>query len=237
MSESPMAKAAGRAYRSHTQPACLACRRRKSRCVIDGESDGKCSLCIIHETECLFPSKRLESAEVEDKSHGIPKSAPEQRLSRKRKRLDETSTAGLPERSSSAAQEISTHGTNRQSSRNQNPFAQPVDVSKSFEDSPAAFRLLGETDHESSHIVGPLLANDAEVLQNYFSVLPQSSTSGQTVRPTPYSMFSKGPGGPVLYMTVQRQPAGLVKGFSPGFDQYRVIEKLVEPFAEDLVDL
>lgn len=237
MSESPKVKAAARAYRSHSQPACLACRRRKSRCVIDGDTDNRCSLCIIHETECVFPSKKVETADAEDQSNAVPKSAREQRPSRKRKRHDEASAATLPGRSSSASQEILNHETHRQSGQAQNPFAQPVGVAKSFEDSPAALRLLGETDHESSHIVGPLLANDAEVLQNYFSVLPQSNNPGQTVRPTPYSMFSKGPGGPVLYMTVQRQPAGLVKGNSPGFDQYRVIEKLVEPFAEDLLNL
>ncbi|KAK0382890.1 hypothetical protein NLU13_8806 [Sarocladium strictum] len=42
-----------RAYRSHLQPACLPCRRRKSRC--HNEASGSCLMCQAHGTDCIYP--------------------------------------------------------------------------------------------------------------------------------------------------------------------------------------
>lgn len=102
--------------------------------------------------------------------------------------------------------------------------------------SSAALRTLGETDQESSHIVGPVVANDAEMLQSYLSVMGSTAAFHPTIRPSPYALYSKGP-NPVLCTTIRKQPVGVVIDKTPGFDQCQVIERLVEPFAGDLIDL
>ncbi|KAI0544361.1 fungal-specific transcription factor domain-containing protein [Xylaria curta] len=47
--------AANRVYRSHSQPACLPCRKRKSRCKLDSTESTTCLLCKLHGNECVFP--------------------------------------------------------------------------------------------------------------------------------------------------------------------------------------
>lgn len=45
-----------RPYRSHLRPACLQCKRRKSRCKIEAHSPA-CLMCRVHGTSCTFPQK------------------------------------------------------------------------------------------------------------------------------------------------------------------------------------
>ncbi|KAI1751510.1 fungal-specific transcription factor domain-containing protein [Xylaria castorea] len=47
--------AANRVYRSHAQPACIPCRKRKSRCKLDNADSTTCLLCKLHGNECVFP--------------------------------------------------------------------------------------------------------------------------------------------------------------------------------------
>ncbi|CAG8248089.1 unnamed protein product [Penicillium salamii] len=49
-----------RPYRSHTKPACLPCRRRKSRCKIEPHTEA-CLMCRAHGTDCTFPNGRAKA--------------------------------------------------------------------------------------------------------------------------------------------------------------------------------
>ncbi|OAA59207.1 Transcription factor [Niveomyces insectorum RCEF 264] len=47
------ANSSARPYRSHARPACMACRRRKSRCKVEAHAT-TCSMCSVHGTPCEF---------------------------------------------------------------------------------------------------------------------------------------------------------------------------------------
>lgn len=68
---SQMATQSARAYRSHLQPACLACRRRKSRC--HNEAAGTCLMCQAHGTDCVYPPNPRSSKETSRRKRGRQK--------------------------------------------------------------------------------------------------------------------------------------------------------------------
>ena len=93
---------------------------------------------------------------------------------------------------------------------------------------------LGETSDHSSHIVGPALAQDAQALEGYISSLKGGRTR---TRPNPYNLYSSNPTMPILYMTVDRRhnytKAEAIRSSAWG----ETMERLVEPYESELVDL
>ena len=96
---------------------------------------------------------------------------------------------------------------------------------------------LEESADESSHIVGPALAQDAFVLEGHLTKDAVHYTNSSLIRPNPYNIYSTDPRKPVLYMTVPRQRQGILTDKYPGSNQLEIVEKLVEPFADELIDL
>ncbi|KUL86417.1 hypothetical protein ZTR_08159 [Talaromyces verruculosus] len=86
---------------------------------------------------------------------------------------------------------------------------------------------------QSTHIVGPAMARDAQVLESYMS--PAYNTAASRTRPNPYSVYSHDPRNPVVYMKVPRHrniaPSG---NGTAGFRQYEAMEKIVEPLGPEL---
>jgi hypothetical protein len=87
-----------------------------------------------------------------------------------------------------------------------------------------------ETGNQSSHIVGPATAGDAQVLEQYMSPVDNA-----VVRPNPYSVYSHDPRDPVVYTKVPRQRNIIPSGNgTAGFKQYEVMEKIVDPLGPEL---
>lgn len=239
---SPMVEV--RPYRSHLRPACLGCRKRKSRCTIETNSN-ICLLCRVHGGECVFPA-----VEQSDRSKAV------KRKKRKLEHGDQTSIdlesspnqpTELHQKSSfpittNAAATTSSNSNNSAASRRRlqsdEEDGQRTLARSGTEEQSTLMTTLGETANESSHIVGPTVANDAQVLDDYLSLLPPPGDETQrTTRRTPFSLYSKGPRGPVLYTSIQKRPVGVTRGNTVGLDRCETIERLVEPFGDDLVDL
>ncbi|KAE8547654.1 hypothetical protein EYB25_009447 [Talaromyces marneffei] len=89
---------------------------------------------------------------------------------------------------------------------------------------------------QSTHIVGPAMARDAQVLERYMS--PTYNTAAPSARQNPYSVYSHDPQNPVVYMKVPRHrniaPSG---NGTAGFRQFEVMEKIVQPLGPELCRL
>lgn len=92
---------------------------------------------------------------------------------------------------------------------------------------------LGSSDdhHVNLHIVGPAVTNDSQVLSDYLSGIPEATRSTRMVIPESASRCR-----PVLFTMVQKRPLGIAVNRSPSAEKLEVIEKLIEPHAEAVID-
>ena len=89
---------------------------------------------------------------------------------------------------------------------------------------------------QTTHIIGPVMARDAQVLEKYMS--PNYASAVSHVRPNPYSVYSDDPINPVVYMKVPRQRGLLPLGNgTPGFKQCENMQKILEPLDPDVFSL
>lgn len=110
----------------------------------------------------------------------------------------------------------------------------PMGVSRTAEKGLAQFpSVAGTSPTESSLILNPPMAEDIEILEHYLtSNGPGSASTGK-----PYSLISSGPGNPIVYLTVPRRRKGLPTVADPGRSQREVIEQILGPFKEDVINL
>ncbi|KAI5925211.1 fungal-specific transcription factor domain-containing protein [Camillea tinctor] len=195
-----------RPYRSHLRPACLPCRRRKSRCKVEARSPA-CLMCRVHGTDCYFPSSR-ESGGTPPRSQGSP--------SRERP----TSKRAIRRRITTPTQ---SHGI-----ANEPPSIWETDGEQ--QGSHPTPLSTDDTEHESRHIIGPAVIGDSQVLAEYLSAVNSNTSGMRLIRPKPTS-GSK----PILFTPVRKGPLGLTTNSSPSYLKCQIIEKLLEPWVEDLV--
>ncbi|KAH8808508.1 fungal-specific transcription factor domain-containing protein [Xylogone sp. PMI_703] len=86
---STTSEGSGTNIRSRRDRPCDACRRRKSRCVIN-EGQTSCVLCQFHNQDCTFvqspqPRKRKLNPEVKEEDGGIKRRSPDRTYDRKRR--------------------------------------------------------------------------------------------------------------------------------------------------------
>lgn len=93
-------------------------------------------------------------------------------------------------------------------------------------------RNVLEGSSESAHIVGPILVNDARIVEQYIS--PDERTGDVEV---PYNVYSNDREEPILYTKVSRRRPGSNSKSSAGAKQREILEQILGPFANELVDL
>ncbi|GKT56038.1 C6 transcription factor [Colletotrichum tofieldiae] len=227
-----------RPYRSHLRPACLACRKRKSRCNVD-RNGGTCLTCRAHGTSCEFPPTPAGASPR-------PKSA--WRNAQARKSRDMGHRPSSPPQTQSLASELqfnsqTTHlplvdaglaaRRKSRSSDGQFPPGSPHDTRYP--------EPIGGGGEDEAHIVGPADIEDTQVLSTYLS--NDSSVLNRSIR-TRISGTSprQDHGGsstrkPVVFTTVRKQPLGVPDDRNPAFLKCQIIEKLLEPMLPDVVEL
>ncbi|KAF4959507.1 hypothetical protein FSARC_10712 [Fusarium sarcochroum] len=99
------------------------------------------------------------------------------------------------------------------------------------EESPLALGSSDEQQH-NLHIVGPAVTSDNQVLSEYLSAMPSSTRGSQIIRPVPGNRSR-----PVMFTMVQKRPVGLDSSRSLPEERLQLIEKLLEPFASDVLDI
>ncbi|KAI8682676.1 Zn(2)-C6 fungal-type domain-containing protein [Fusarium sp. Ph1] len=224
-----------RPYRSHLRPACLPCRKRKSRCQSEASSE-TCLMCRAHRTDCVFPSgpsgtsgtgrrRQTRSFGASARRSTVPPS---------------TTAASVLEQSSSNPEtnsllnQVSVPipntpvGAAQGSSRNRE---WPPHQDTPQDESPLALGSNDEQQH-NLHIVGPAVTSDNQVLSDYLSAMPSATRGSRMVIPVPGNRSR-----PVLFTMVQKQPLGLDSNRSLPAEKLQIVEKVLEPFMADLLDV
>ncbi|KAK1593432.1 fungal-specific transcription factor domain-containing protein [Colletotrichum navitas] len=228
-----------RPYRSHLRPACLACRKRKSRCNVD-RNGGTCLTCRAHATSCEFPptpagtSPRPKSVwkhgrgrQSKDLGHR-PSSPPQTQSLASDLRFGSQTTrlpladAGLPARRESRSLDRQLPPVAPRDSR----YPEPIDGGGEDE-----AHIVGPADIEDTQVLSTYLSNDSSVLNRSI----RTRISGTSPRQDHGSGSSTRK--PVVFTTVRKQPLGVPDDRNPAFLKCQMIEKLLEPVLPYVVDL
>lgn len=215
----------GRPYRSHVRPACMPCRRRKSRCTVEAHSSA-CMMCRAHGTDCSFPAEkgrktlyrtpRRAHATGDTEVSGEGNSRP-------------PATRTVPSSSVPTVQPL--HLPNIPFSTG-NASSQPTHVgwaqSQAAQDTPLSL----EADDDNPHILGPAVMGDSHILADYLSSIP-GNRGMRAIRPVELGSSSF----PIVFTKVQKRPLGMMLNSNPALHKLQVIEKLIEPWALHLVDM
>ncbi|KAJ5723954.1 hypothetical protein N7488_001989 [Penicillium malachiteum] len=220
---SPGFNAGARPYRSHKVRACDLCRKRKSRCTVDipGQS---CLLCRVQGADCHYQEEPQGDTSVLSATETKPWSGaqPTELVSgQKRKRS--------PDRSPNSGPHIQT----RQATNGPSP--QGTNSSSGRPGSESRRKYDDDRHNESVLIVGPMVAEDAQVIEKYMP--PERSSLSEEPNSHPYNIYSSDPRKPVLYTTITRRRKGMRVGVPPGENQKEVLEQILGPFKHDLVRL
>ncbi|KAI9369129.1 fungal-specific transcription factor domain-containing protein [Aspergillus egyptiacus] len=219
---SPALNAGARPYRSHKVRACDLCRKRKSRCTVDipGQS---CLLCRVQGADCHYQEENgndLPNAHVpEPQTWHSDHIGDAFHVGQKRKRSSETASPSQPSRRSEVPPELRRSNSDLTTRRGSEPRRQGVE----------------DPQNESVFIVGPVVADDANVIERYMP----THRSNKSVEPKnqPYNVYSNDPRKPILYTTVSRRRQGVRVGIPPGENQKEILEQILGPFKDDLVRL
>lgn len=120
------------------------------------------------------------------------------------------------------------------------PIATVVSTAVSHHDTPGLGRVdMAPADAEtglSSHIVGPAVAHDVQMLERYIS--PKDTGPVGHVHPNPYSVYSDDPRNPVVYLKVPRQRSTVSSGNgTSGFKQCEILDNILGPLGPYLFEL
>ena len=220
---SPGFNAGARPYRSHKVRACDLCRKRKSRCTVDipGQS---CLLCRVQGADCHYQEEANADASLlsgaDRKSWPGPPSLEAVPGHKRKRSLDELNHMGqnIPPRQ--PINGPSPHGTTSSGGRRESDLRR---------------KDMDDPQNESVLIVGPMVAEDAQVIEKHMP--PERSSQSEEPNSHPYNIYSSDPRKPVLYTTISRRRKGMRKGTPPGENQKEVLEQILGPFKHDLVRL
>ncbi|KAJ5208625.1 hypothetical protein N7449_003004 [Penicillium cf. viridicatum] len=220
---SPGFNAGARPYRSHKVRACDLCRKRKSRCTVDipGQS---CLLCRVQGADCHYQEEANADSSIlsapDSKSWPGPP-AMEAVPGQKRKR----SPDGLAHMSQNIPPRQPING----------PSPHGTTSSGGRRGSDSRRKDMDDPQNESVLIVGPMVAEDAQVIEKHMP--PERTSQSEEPKSHPYNIYSSDPRKPVLYTTISRRRKGMRRGTPPGENQKEVLEQILGPFKHDLVRL
>ncbi|PGH33859.1 hypothetical protein GX50_03338 [[Emmonsia] crescens] len=209
-----------RPYRSHKIRACDLCRKRKSRCTVDlpGES---CLLCRVQGADCHYREDQIKPIRTrfyDQNARGSKHPLSGSQTPQKRQRTHQSPNfSGVP--------------TLAAETPSPNPRSAQQSDSQADHGSPRAFE---EPFGESVHIVGPVAAEDAQVIERF---MPSENSTKRSDTKAPYNVYSNDPKKPILYTTVSRRRQGLRTTGIPGESQKEILEQILGPFKHDLVKI
>ncbi|KAI2465391.1 fungal-specific transcription factor domain-containing protein [Annulohypoxylon bovei var. microspora] len=222
-----------RPYRSHLRPACLPCRKRKSRCKIEPHSLS-CLMCRAHGTDCVFPTKQQPNS-IQGKIRGPKFPAREQTVSgdtqRHQPRPTTSEYEGIKERHLTTINDPEGTIIDTAWDSINNPKTHSATHHGPDESQPTPLSIE-DTEHENPHIISPAMTSDSQVLTEYLSTMGSDGCGIRLIRPKQTNGSRQ-----VLFTAVQKRPVGLTINPSPSYTNCEIIEKLVEPWTEKLIDL
>ena len=211
--------AADRPYRSHLRPACIPCRRRKSRCQTEANASA-CLMCKLHGSDCHFPDSMQSNSTQRSASRrqstlrrnrNAPRAAPRQSPA--------TATRSSSRRNTGTVYSTPSQTTGSVQYKNLNQITEEP------------LGLNADDENLNLHIVGPAAADDSRVLTHYLSGVPDAPRTSRMVVPV-----SSGRSRPVLFTAVQKRPLGIATHPSPSAEKLEIIEKLLEPNLDAIIE-
>ncbi|KAI1394427.1 fungal-specific transcription factor domain-containing protein [Hypoxylon trugodes] len=216
----------GRPYRSHLRPACLPCRKRKSRCNVEAHSTS-CLMCRTHGTQCAFPSNQHQTtgpvARRSIRRHTTPRS-----ISRQPVRVISDGTSAGDIRTAI----INDNGPVTNAVQDSSTALQTNLFFDDREDHPGSTPLsIEDTENENPHVISPAITSDSQVLMDCLSTLNSEGCGIRLIRPKRTTGNRS-----VLFTAVEKRPVGLAIGPNPSYTKCQIIEKLLEPWGERLIN-
>lgn len=216
-----------RPYRSHLQPACLECRKRKARCIRNTDND-VCLHCSVRKVSCVLPNtgdkrngKRVNRLAAKPTGN----IASHQQAT---KRQRQSSLAANAKMNASAESPDRPSGRTSVAGRTALPVASEQCVK-------ATAGILDGTENEIPHVLAPNSVDDTnglnDVLLTDINAQRPVTSPDAVARRTGIGLNS------VLFTTVRRRPVGHVKHQSCAASKCELIEKIVGPGMEDLVSV
>ncbi|KAE8380956.1 fungal-specific transcription factor domain-containing protein [Aspergillus bertholletiae] len=224
-------EAEARPYRSHLYPACLPCKKRKSRCRTR-DSSAICIMCQAHGTDCVYPRPGDPSPRRSVASSR--KLAPKSRQRTKKSSFHPQQTFARLVDAISPPREFTREIINRPVACLETLPCPPTHEHFHREEAlPNLVGIVSEAGDNSSHIVSPAVAEDNDILESYLSTVPDARRRC-LIRTNPNS---RRPVRPILFNTVPRRPLGVSANQSLPASKCEFIEKYLEPGVDDVVDL
>ncbi|KAI1109202.1 fungal-specific transcription factor domain-containing protein [Nemania sp. NC0429] len=212
-----------RTYRSHSQPACLPCRKRKSRCKRDNADAMSCLSCKLHGNDCVFPDTSVAATRPVTSNR------------RAQKRLVRPGPDLPPLRPRLSASPCPEH-TPRDDPAQDVPMRPTIDVPCSRDVPFAGSPAPASPGEDESHVIGPVQSPDAQRIASYLfndtSFSPRASRM-IVARPDQLSAGKRA----VLFNAVRRRPLGHAPTQSLPASICEIVTKLLEPYCENLVDI
>lgn len=225
-----------RPYRSHLRPACIPCRRRKSRCQTEPSSD-TCLMCRAHCTDCTFPASPKGSRALQTPQKGRGHSSKKSASSPSHTQTPRPIPAAIrkPTQTQEAIVEepvLDQPGIGIPASTSKSSeWNLPQHTGRQEDISPLGLASNDDQQH-NLHIVGPASTNDDRVLSDYLSAIPGMTRGTRMLIPVPANRSR-----PVLFTMVKKRPIGLPASRSPSAEKVDMIEKLLEPHTSKVIDL
>jgi hypothetical protein len=221
--ETPQTPKEARPYRSHKFPACERCRKRKLRCAVDVAGQ-PCNSCTNSGSICTQPQKEEEVIPSAALSHDHESSSQNHANNPAKRRHAWQDNESLRHSESEDRVEQQNILTSLRAHNHGSSSA----ISRSRDESNEA------SGSKSAMFVGPVMAEDVQMIQNYMSSRDRLPTeSGNRV----YDTVSDNPKDPVLYLTVPRRREGLSLNNRPGEKQLEILEQILGPLTMDVVGL
>ncbi|KXJ89930.1 fungal-specific transcription factor domain-domain-containing protein [Microdochium bolleyi] len=195
-----------RPYRSHQQPACIPCRKRKSRCKLGLGAPSSCLMCEVHGSLCVFPNAAETNSPVR--------------------------TSRAAARKAQARGGPSSPG--RHASSQEVPFAHAGSAAAISPGQPDRnANAAASREDDEAHVVGPVQSPDALLIASYLS----KDSASRTGRGAPHHSVHTPGERQVMFSSVRRHPLGRSSGQSTAAARLEVVEKLLEPHIDSLVDV
>lgn len=232
-------------------PACLPCRRRKSRCKVEPSQPNVCLMCRSHGTECAFATPSAVSSPQRNNVTGRRRapSITQRRIAQNMQRASgndvnliptgwQAGNAGPPNQYSSAAsltgsvpgrlvsQPVLAHGSSTWSG-----LHRATDRDGQADETPES--LDSQEDDSNQRVIGPALNGDSHLLAQYLPSPPGGTRHTRTVWPVTTSMVS----APIVFTKARKRPLGLNSAYDPAREKLQLIQKLLEPLLPELVNL
>lgn len=205
------------------EPACLPCRKRKSRCKRDNADPTICLSCRLHGNDCVFP----------DTSMAATRPTTAHRRARKRLVRPGPDLPPLRPRLSASPRP---QDTPRDVLAQDTPMRPTIEGACSRDVPFAGSPAPASPDEDESHVIGPVQSPDAHRIANYlFNDTSISSRASRMIVARPDQLCSGK--RTVLFNAVRRRPLGHAPSQSLPASICEIVTKLLEPYCENLVDM